>query len=111
MRKIEAPQFKDTLGWVHYQQGEHKAALPLLEDAATALPNIAMVHYHLGLTYAAVGDNTKAAEQLKKALELAPTTTHWAKDQNRAEKVGELNVLSMYLRAAIINRHCDRSGR
>ena len=72
LRKIDAPQFKDTLGWVHYQRGEHKAALPLLEEAATALPNLAMVHYHLGLTYAAVGDNTKAAEQLKKALELTP---------------------------------------
>ena len=72
LRKIEAPQFKDTLGWVHYQRGEHKAALPLLEDAATALPNVAMVRYHLGLTYAAVGDSSKAAEQLKKALELAP---------------------------------------
>ena len=81
LRKAQIPQFKDTLGWVHYQRGEHKAALPLLEEAATELPNIALVRYHLGVTYAAVGDNGKAAEQLKKALELA------ASDNQLGEKV------------------------
>jgi len=81
LRKVQVPQFKDTLGWVHYQRGEHKAALPLLEEAATELPNIALVRYHLGVTYVAVGDNAKAAEQLKKALELAPN------DNQLGEKV------------------------
>ena len=81
LRKAQVPQFKDTLGWVHHQRGEHKAALPLLEEAATELPNIALVRYHLGLTYVAVGDNAKAAEQLKKALELA------ANDNQLGEKV------------------------
>jgi tetratricopeptide (TPR) repeat protein len=71
LRKAQVPQFKDTLGWVQHQRGEHKGALPLLEEAATELPNIALVRYHLGVTYASVGDNVKAAEQLKKALELA----------------------------------------
>ena len=28
------PQFKDTLGWVDYRQGDYKAAIPLLEAAA-----------------------------------------------------------------------------
>src|SRR5215468_664263 len=81
LRKAQVPQFKDTLGWVHHQRGEHKAALPLLEEAATELPNIALVRYHLGVTYVAVGDTAKAAEQLKKALELA------ANDNQLGEKV------------------------
>jgi len=81
LRKAQVPQFKDTLGWVHHQRGEHKAALPLLEEAATELPNIALVRYHLGVTYVAVGDNAKASEQLKKALELA------ASDNQLGEKV------------------------
>jgi tetratricopeptide (TPR) repeat protein len=81
LRKAQVPQFKDTLGWVHQQRGEHKAALPLLEEAATELPNIALVRYHLGVTYASIGDNGKAAEQLKKALELA------ASDDRLGEKV------------------------
>jgi len=36
LRKAQVPQFKDTLGWVHYQRGEHKAALPLLRKASWA---------------------------------------------------------------------------
>jgi putative PEP-CTERM system TPR-repeat lipoprotein len=81
LRKADTPQFKDTLGWVHYQRGEHKAAVPLLEEAATALPTIALVRYHLGLTYVAIGENAKAAEQFNKALELAPN------DNQLGEKV------------------------
>ncbi|HEX7294562.1 MAG TPA: tetratricopeptide repeat protein, partial [Pyrinomonadaceae bacterium] len=69
LRKSQVPQFKDTLGWIHYQRGEHKAALALLEEAATALPNMPLVRYHLGMNYIALSEPTKAEEQLKKALE------------------------------------------
>ena len=68
-------------GQVHQQRGEHKAALSLLEEAATELPNVALIRYHLGVTYASTGDNAKAAEQLKKALELG------ANDNQLGEKV------------------------
>ena len=37
--KTQAPHFKDTLGWVLYRKGDFKAAIPLLEEAATELPN------------------------------------------------------------------------
>jgi tetratricopeptide (TPR) repeat protein len=67
LQKSPLPQFKDTLGWVKYREGDYKAALPLLDDAATALPN-ALVHYHLGMTYLATGQAGKAAEQFKTAL-------------------------------------------
>jgi len=71
LRKSQVPQFKDTLGWIHYQRGEHKAALPLLEEAATELPNMPLVRYHLGMNYIALSEPTKAEEQFKKALEQA----------------------------------------
>ena len=71
LRKSQVPQFKDTLGWVHYQRGEHKAALPLLEEAASELPSMPLVRYHLGMNYIALSDPTKAEEHLKKALEQA----------------------------------------
>jgi tetratricopeptide (TPR) repeat protein len=70
LRKSQVPQFKDTLGWVHYQRGEHKTAIALLEEAVAELPNVAMVRYHLGASYAAAGQTAKAVEQLKKAQEL-----------------------------------------
>ena len=65
------PQLKDTIGWVHYRQGDYKSAVSVLEDAAAKLPNVAMVHYHLGMSYLATGEATKANEQFKKALTLS----------------------------------------
>ena len=54
-----------------YHRGEHKAALSYLEEAATELPTMALVRYHTGINYAALGETAKASEHLKKALELA----------------------------------------
>jgi tetratricopeptide (TPR) repeat protein len=71
LRKSQVPQFKDTLGWIHYHRGEHKVALSYLEEAAAELPNVALVRYHAGMNYVALGEPAKASEHLKKALELA----------------------------------------
>jgi tetratricopeptide (TPR) repeat protein len=72
LRKSQIPQFKDTLGWVSYHQGEYRTAVSLFEEAAAALPDQATVRYHLGMGYISIGQLGKASEQLKKALELAP---------------------------------------
>jgi tetratricopeptide (TPR) repeat protein len=72
LTKSQVPQFKDTLGWVAYRRDDYNAAIPLLEDAGTALPNNALVRYHLGMSYLATGQDAKASEQFKKARELAP---------------------------------------
>jgi cellulose synthase operon protein C len=70
LRSSPVPQFKDTLGWLHYRRGEYKPAGELLEAASNELPNLALVHYHLGMNYIALGQMQKASEELKKALEL-----------------------------------------
>jgi tetratricopeptide (TPR) repeat protein len=70
LRKSEIPQFKDTLGWASYQQGDYRTAVFLAEQAAAALPDQAAIQYHLGMSYIATGQLTKASEQLKKALPL-----------------------------------------
>ena len=72
LRKSQIPYFKDTLGWIDYLRGDYKSAISLLEDAAAALPNRAIVQYHLGMSYVTTGQVPKAAEQFKKALALAP---------------------------------------
>ena len=72
MRKAQVPQFKDTIGWVDYRLGDFKAAVPLLEEAATALPDLALVRYHLGMGYMATGQNSKAADEFKAALTKNP---------------------------------------
>ena len=71
LRKSQVPQFKDTLGWIHYHRGEHKMAQPYLEEAVAELPDFALVRYHAGMNYVALGEAAKASEHLKKALELA----------------------------------------
>jgi tetratricopeptide (TPR) repeat protein len=72
LRKSQVPQFKDTLGWVSYREGDYKSAVSLAEEAAADLPNLALVRYHLGMSYIATGESAKASEQLKKALDLSP---------------------------------------
>jgi tetratricopeptide (TPR) repeat protein len=73
LRKSQIPQFKDTLGWANYHQGDYRTAVSLSEEAAAALPDQAAVRYHLGMGYISVGQLGKASEQLRKALELAPS--------------------------------------
>jgi len=71
LRKSEIPQFKDTLGWASYHQGDYRTAVSLSEQASAALPDQAAVRYHLGMSYIATGQLNRASEQLKKALETA----------------------------------------
>ncbi len=73
LRQSPVPQFKDTVGWIEYRTGNYKDAVPLLERAATQLPNRADVHYHLGMAYIASGEPLKASAQLDLALKEAPT--------------------------------------
>jgi tetratricopeptide (TPR) repeat protein len=72
LRRSPQPQFKDTLGWISYRQGDYKAAVAQLKDAAAGLPKQASVHYHLGMSYAAAGQPEMASEQFKMALNQAP---------------------------------------
>jgi tetratricopeptide (TPR) repeat protein len=73
LRKSPVPSFKDTLGWIYQLRGDTKAALPLLEEATAAIPQEPLVRYHLGMSYLADGQSSKAAEQFNKALELRPS--------------------------------------
>ncbi len=68
LQQSKVPQFEDTLGWVDYRRGDYKAATQLLEQASVALPNLALIHYHLGMSYAAMGQSAKAAQEYKIAL-------------------------------------------
>ena len=60
LRKSQIPSFKDTLGWIDYLRGDYKSATGLLEEAAAAMPDRAMVQYHLGMSYVAAGQMAKA---------------------------------------------------
>ena len=60
----------DTLGWIAYRRGETVWALILIHEAAEALPDHAVVRYHLGMAQLAMGKEQDAADSLRRALAL-----------------------------------------
>lgn len=70
-RNTKVPYFKDTLGWIHYRLGEYELATPLIKEAAAAVPNMAIIRYHLGLAYKAENNLNEAEKELEAALKLA----------------------------------------
>jgi tetratricopeptide (TPR) repeat protein len=70
-RESPEPAFKDTYGWAEYRLGNFAQAEPLLAAAAAGLPDTALAQYHYAMVLLASGDETTAAAQLQKALDLA----------------------------------------
>jgi cellulose synthase operon protein C len=86
LRKSPIPQFRDTLGWASYQNGDYRTAVSELEEASAAMPSRAVVHYHLGMAYLATSQLAKAGEQLKTALNQAPDVELKAKIEAALKK-------------------------
>ena len=59
------PAVMDTVGWVLVEQGALDKALPLLREAAKALPDLPEVQYHLGVALARKGDAAEARRILQ----------------------------------------------
>jgi tetratricopeptide (TPR) repeat protein len=87
LRQSPVPQFKDTIGWIDYRTGNYKDAVPLLEQAATQLPNRADVHYHLGMAYIASGEPAKASAQLDLARKQATTDDMKTQIRNALKRI------------------------
>lgn len=66
------PSVDDTIGWVYYKKDMPSLAVRPLEDSLRKRPEVAEVHYHLGMTYAKLGDKAKARQALERALKLDP---------------------------------------
>jgi Flp pilus assembly protein TadD len=62
------PRVSDTLGWILYKRGVYQNALSLLRDSAGKLPGNPQVQYHLGMTYAQLGDQANARKALNAAI-------------------------------------------
>jgi tetratricopeptide (TPR) repeat protein len=67
----QVPAFQDTYGWITHRLGKTDEALPYLEAAAAGLPNDALVQYHLGEAYGALGRQIEALSQYKRAVNIA----------------------------------------
>ncbi|NMB10739.1 MAG: tetratricopeptide repeat protein [Firmicutes bacterium] len=84
--------FRDTLGWAYYQLGDYERAIEELTRALELMGeedrpwDRALVHYHLGLAYAAESRWIKSREHLSKALDLDPSLTVARDELKRIEK-------------------------
>jgi Flp pilus assembly protein TadD len=64
------PSVDDTIGWVYYKKNLPSLAIGPLETSAKKMSNNAEVLYHLGLTYAKLGNTDKARDALTRARAL-----------------------------------------
>jgi Flp pilus assembly protein TadD len=62
----------DSLGWVHYRQGDYQRAADLLERAVQLSPVNPTLNDHLGDAYWRLGRRTEARNQWRRALGLDP---------------------------------------
>lgn len=64
----------DTYGWSLYRAGRAADALGPLEQAYAAKPDIYCIHYHLGMTYLAMGRLDEGRRHLQLQIERMPRT-------------------------------------
>ncbi len=62
------PTIMDTLGWILLAQGETTRSVDLLKQAASKLPNSAVVRYHLAAALARTGLKAEAKRELDASL-------------------------------------------
>lgn len=60
--------YLDTLGWVYVKRGEYKAAVRILERAASMAPDSSLLRYHLGSALLGGGETERAEAELRLAL-------------------------------------------
>jgi tetratricopeptide (TPR) repeat protein len=71
----DQPAFNDTLGWIYYKKNLVSEAVALFRQSLEKDPNNALTHYHLGMAYAKMGEDTLAIGSLRKALAIDPRLT------------------------------------
>lgn len=62
------PSITDTLGWIEYRRKNYPEALRLLTEANEKMPDQAEIAYHLGMTFAMMGQEDAARRMLTAAL-------------------------------------------
>lgn len=65
------PYFLDSYGWVNVKLNKLDEAKPVLEQAVSLEPNVAVFNYHLGVLHAKQGNNDLARQYLNTAKQQA----------------------------------------
>ncbi|NJD05937.1 MAG: tetratricopeptide repeat protein [Methylococcaceae bacterium] len=69
LENSEEPALRDTVAWIRYLNGEVDKAVALQTTVVDKSPQVPVFRYHLGMMYHKQGDQSKAKDQLAKALE------------------------------------------
>jgi putative PEP-CTERM system TPR-repeat lipoprotein len=66
----DSAEVDDTLGWIYYKKDLPSLAVAPLEESLKKKPTSATILYHVGVTYAKLGDKAKSRDALERALKL-----------------------------------------
>jgi Tfp pilus assembly protein PilF len=69
-----APYVHNLLGVEYVKTDRYQAAVDSFEHAVALLPRDPMTHYNFGLTLVCAGDYDRAEQEVRRALELDPTS-------------------------------------
>jgi uncharacterized protein (TIGR03790 family) len=69
-RLAPAPEFADTVGWIHHLLGEDNAAVPFINQAVAQRPGNVDVLIHAATIHSAVHENARARTELDAAEKL-----------------------------------------
>ena len=64
----ENPFYLDTLGWIHYRNGDYSLAVVTLNRAVEQLPDHPFLNFHLGMAHYKSGQMEEAKTHLEKAM-------------------------------------------
>lgn len=82
------PDTLDTYGWALHRAGRHAEALRALGEALRLKPGIYCVHYHLAMTYLALGRREDGIRHLRLQLETNPRTDEARLAARELERLG-----------------------
>lgn len=91
LRGADEPHFQDTYGWILHRRGDPSQALPYLARAAEALPDNALVRFHLAEAQFALGQRQAARESFVQALSLAGEDSPFAARDAARARIAEID--------------------
>jgi tetratricopeptide (TPR) repeat protein len=85
----DEPQFRDTLGWARWKNGQKDKALNDLEAASKRAPNDPGILYHVGVLYAESNRKAEAIDAFSRALKINPQFFASADAKARLQQLGK----------------------
>ena len=80
-------ELKFLLGNAHFEEGDYRRALGMLEEVVSARPSETEAHYLMGRIYEYLGDKNSAYKEYEKTLGYSPEHAHASDASERIIKL------------------------